>query len=115
MRVRLKDLCREIGFKQVTLASNGEDARVVLKMDDVNLVLSDWYTEPVSGLELLKLIRKDPRFESCAFVMITAENTLERVVEALKAGVDDYLVKPVTAAQIQSKVMSALMKRKVLG
>ena len=47
--------------------------------------------------------------------MVTAENTREKVIEALKAGVDDYLVKPLTAAQLQSKVLAVLTKRKVIG
>lgn len=115
MRLRLKDLCREIGFKEVTLSSNGEEAKVVLAMDEIHLILADWYTEPVSGLELLKVIRQNPKLQNTVFVMITAENTREKVIEALKAGVDDYLVKPITAAQLQSKVMAALMKRKVIG
>lgn len=115
MRLRLKDLCREIGFKEVTLSSNGEEAKVVLTLDDVHLILADWYTEPVSGLELLKWVRQNPKRQNTVFVMITAENTREKVIEALKAGVDDYLVKPITAAQLQSKVMAALMKRKVIG
>jgi two-component system, chemotaxis family, chemotaxis protein CheY len=115
MRLRLKDLCREIGFREVALSSNGEEAKVVLNMDEVHLVLADWYTEPTSGLELLKLIRQSPKLQNVVFLMVTAENTREKVIEALKAGVDDYLVKPITAAQLQSKVMAALMKRKVLG
>jgi two-component system chemotaxis response regulator CheY len=115
MRLRLKDLCREIGFKEVALSANGEEAKVVLAMDEVHLILADWYTEPVSGLELLKGVRQNPKLQNTVFVMITAENTREKVIEALKAGVDDYLVKPITAAQLQSKVMAALMKRKVIG
>jgi two-component system chemotaxis response regulator CheY len=114
MRLRLKDLCREIGFRQITITANGEEARVVLSLDEVHLVLVDWYTEPLSGMDLLLEIRKNPKLASCGFVMVTAENTREKVIEALKAGVDDYMVKPIAAAQLQSKVMSVLMKRKVI-
>lgn len=115
MRTRLKDLCREIGFKQVTMASNGDEAKVVMAIEEVHLLLVDWYTEPLSGIDLLKLVRSTPKFQNCVFLMITAENTREKVIEALKAGVDDYLVKPITAAQLQGKVMGALAKRKVIG
>lgn len=115
MRTRLKDLCREIGFKQVTMASNGDEAKVVMAIEDIHLLLVDWYTEPLSGIDLLKLVRSTPKFQNCVFLMVTAENTREKVIEALKSGVDDYVVKPVTAAQLQGKVMSALTKRKVIG
>ncbi len=115
MQLKIKDLCREIGFRHISTSANGDEARVVLSMDDVHLILADWYTEPVSGLELLMQVRADPRLSSCAFIMVTAENTREKVLEALRYGVDDYLLKPISASQLQSKVMSVLMKRKVIG
>jgi two-component system chemotaxis response regulator CheY len=115
MRTRLKDLCREIGFKQVTMAANGEEAKVVMAIEDVHLLLVDWYTEPMTGLELLRMVRTTPKFQNTSFLMVTAENTREKVIEALKSGVDDYLVKPLTAAQLQSKVLAVLTKRKVIG
>jgi two-component system chemotaxis response regulator CheY len=114
MQLKIKDLCREIGFRQISTSANGEEARLVLSMDDVHLILADWYTEPVSGLDLLKEVRADAKLSGCAFIMVTAENTREKVMEALKFGVDDYLLKPLSASQLQSKVMSVLMKRKVI-
>ena len=114
MRTRIKDICREIGFASITCVSNGQEAKVAMDVDDYQLILADWYTEPVSGFELLKLIRADQNRKNCAFVMVTAENTRDKVIEAIKSGVDDYLVKPLTAAQLQSKVVSALVKRGVL-
>lgn len=114
MRTRIKDICREIGFAEIATAANGEDAKTAMDVDDFHLVLADWYTEPVSGLDLLKYIRSDADKKGMAFVMITAENTKDKVVEAIKAGVDDYLVKPISIAQLQSKVVSALVRRGVL-
>jgi DNA-binding response OmpR family regulator len=46
--------------------------------------------------------------------MVTAESTKERVIEAIKTGVDDYLVKPLTLAQIQNKVYGVLLRKKIL-
>jgi len=114
MRTRIKDICREIGFAQITTVANGQEAKIAMDVDDYQLILADWYTEPLSGLELLRIVRSDPSRNKCAFVMVTAENTREKVIEAIKAGVDDYLVKPLTAAQLQSKVVSALVKRGIL-
>jgi two-component system chemotaxis response regulator CheY len=68
--------------------------------------------EPCDGLELLRHVRKDPNFKAIAFVLITAESTKERVIEAIKSGVDDYLIKPLTRVQIETKVYSVLLKKR---
>jgi two-component system chemotaxis response regulator CheY len=70
---------------------------------------------PMSGLELLKEIRNKDGFRDTAFVMLTAEGTKERVIEAVRAGIDDYVMKPFTTEHARLKVMGALLKRKVLG
>jgi two-component system chemotaxis response regulator CheY len=49
-----------------------------------------------------------------AFIMVTGESTKERVVEAVQAGVDDYVVKPFTMVQVQGKMLNVLKKRKLL-
>jgi two-component system chemotaxis response regulator CheY len=63
-------------------------------------------------MALLKHVRQDPALKNLAFVMITAESTKERVMEAIKSGVDDYLIKPLTRVQIETKVYSVLLKRR---
>jgi two-component system chemotaxis response regulator CheY len=114
MRTQIRDIVKESGFKKVRVAASGEEAKIALSAEPVHLVLADWKMEPLDGLGLLKFVRNHPSLKDVAFIMVTAETTKERVIEAIQAGVDDYIVKPLTVAQIQSKVFGVLIKKKVL-
>lgn len=115
MRVQIKELLKTFGFAKISLAGSGEEAKKVLDSETPNLILADWHMTPVDGLEFLKYVRGHDKYKGIAFLMVTAENTRERVAEAIQAGVDDYLIKPLTPAQIQDKVFAVLVKRKVLA
>lgn len=115
MRVQIKDLLKTFGFKKITLASNGEEAKGFLEAEPIHLILCDWHMAPVDGMEFLKYVRAHDTHKGTAFVMVTAEGTKEKVVEAIKSGVDDYLVKPLTPVQIQNKVYGVLLRKQVLA
>ena len=112
MRMQIKELLKTFGFQHLHTVANGEEAKIELAKNPYTLVLADWHMEPGDGMNLLKHVRQDPSLENLAFVMITAESTKERVLEAIKSGVDDYLIKPLTRAQIETKVYSVLLKRR---
>jgi two-component system chemotaxis response regulator CheY len=112
MRMQIKELLKTFGFQHLQTVSNGEEAKLELTKNPYNLVLADWHMEPCDGMALLKHVRQDPALKNLAFVMITAESTKERVMEAIKSGVDDYLIKPLTRVQIETKVYSVLLKRR---
>lgn len=114
MRVQIRDLLQGVGFAKIHLASNGQEALDTMERHTVHLVLSDWRMEPIGGVDLLKAVRSHPRYNGIAFVLVTAESSKELVVQAIQAGVDDYLVKPLTVEAIQSKVFKTLLKRGVL-
>jgi two-component system chemotaxis response regulator CheY len=111
MRFHLKQMLQELGFTRIQTASSVEEAQLILMVEVVDLILCDWYLSPGSGLDLLKELRTKRENDGTAFVMLTAENTKEKVIEALKAGVDDYLVKPIAAATLIAKMTGALAKR----
>jgi two-component system chemotaxis response regulator CheY len=112
MRMQIKELLKAFGFQNLAMVSNGEEAKIELTKNPYDLILCDWHMEPCDGLELLKHVRKDTHFKAIAFVLITAESTKERVIEAIKSGVDDYLIKPLTRVQIETKVYSVLLKKR---
>lgn len=111
VRAQVKQMLKECGFKSITLAANGAEARAALEAERYHLVLSDWYMEPVDGLELLRFIRSHPQLLKLPFIMVTAEGTREKVIQAIQLGIDDYMVKPLTPANIQTKVIGLLLKR----
>ncbi|MCC7441033.1 MAG: response regulator [Bdellovibrionales bacterium] len=114
MRVQVRDILKQFGFQKVTLAASAEEAQACLKEQPYQVVLCDWHMVPTTGLDLLKFIRGNDSLKALVFLMVTAESTKELVVQAIQCGVDDYLVKPFTLAQVQSKVYGALLKKGVL-
>lgn len=112
MRKIIRNLLEQLGFNNIFEAENGADA--LRKMRDVGtrglfgLVISDWNMEPMTGLQLLKEVRVDTALKATPFIMITAENKTENVIAAKEAGVNNYIVKPFTAATLKTKIEAVL-------
>lgn len=104
MRRILRDVLKEIGFTKIVEADDGSTALAVLKKGKVDLIVSDWNMPEVTGLELLKAVRGDESMKNVPFLMVTAEGQKDSVVQAVQAGVDNYVVKPFTADTIKEKL-----------
>ena len=102
----IKNLLKQIGFKDIDDASNGAEALEKLKQSTYSLIISDWNMEPMTGYELLKAVREDDRTRTLPFIMVTAEAKSENVVAAKKAGVSNYIVKPFNAQTLKDKIES---------
>jgi len=114
MRVQIKELLKLFGFKNIHLEDGVEKSKLAIEMEKFHLILCDWHMGTTSGLDFLEYVRAHPEYRTVPFIMITAESTKERVLAAVKAGVDDYLLKPLTMEQIQNKISGVLIKKKVL-
>ncbi len=104
MRRILKNILKELGFANISEADNGKNALKELKKNEYGLVLCDWNMPEMSGLELLAAVRGDETLKGTPFVMVTAEAQKENILEAVKAGVSSYVVKPFTAETIGGKL-----------
>ncbi|MFB3924436.1 MAG: chemotaxis response regulator CheY [Syntrophales bacterium] len=104
MRKVIRNLLKQIGYDNVIEAENGQVAFRTLKSQKVDFVISDWNMPTMSGLELLRAIRADQELSKTPFLMVTAEALKENVVEAVKAGVNNYIVKPFTAEVLEEKI-----------
>lgn len=108
MRRILRNLLNQIGITEIEEAGSGAEALAKLQNVSVDLVISDWNMEPVTGLELLKKVRATPSIAGLPFIMVTAESKTENVIEAKKAGVNNYIVKPFTADTLKSKIAAVM-------
>ncbi len=104
MRRILKNILRQIGFTNIYEADNGKNALNILKKQKFDLILCDWNMPEMSGLELLNEIRSDNELKDTPFVMVTAEAQKNNIIEAVQAGVSNYVVKPFTAETINGKL-----------
>jgi two-component system, chemotaxis family, chemotaxis protein CheY len=104
-KIEIKIL-KEIGFTDISEASNGIEAWEKISKADVpfGLVISDWNMPQCSGLDLLKRVRSDQKVKKTPFVMVTAEAEQHQVMEAVKAGVDQYVVKPFNKESLMMKL-----------
>ena len=93
-----------LGYSKITTAKNGVQALKMLQTEMVDVVLSDWNMPEMSGLDLLKAIRNDPKLHHLPFIMITAEVERARIQEAIACGVSNLLVKPYSAANLASRI-----------
>jgi two-component system chemotaxis response regulator CheY len=100
----IRSLLKQIGLEDVDEAMNGTEALAKLGERHHQLVVSDWYMEPMSGYDLLKEIRANADLAGTRCIMVTAESKTENVIAAKKAGVDSYIVKPFNAQTLRSKI-----------
>ncbi|MBM4285731.1 MAG: response regulator [Deltaproteobacteria bacterium] len=110
MRKIIRNILKQIGFEDIVEAEDGNAALQVLKSEKVGLVVTDWNMPNLSGIELLEKIRQNPQTRDLPVLMVTAEGLKENVVIAVKAGVNNYVVKPFTAETLQEKIEAIFKK-----
>ena len=91
-------------------AVNGRKAQALLSRESFDLVLCDWEMPEMSGLELLTWCREQPSTKALQFIMVTSRGDKENVVQAIQAGVSDFVGKPFTNEQLLTKVKKALAR-----
>jgi two-component system chemotaxis response regulator CheY len=104
MRRIIKNQLKQSGVEEVDEASNGREALNLLGRIQYDLVITDWNMPEMCGLELVIEIRKTEPIKKMPILMVTTVSAKEDIVNALKAGVNNYVVKPFDAATLQAKV-----------
>jgi len=104
MRKIIKNILLQLGFKDILEADDGTTALEFLKKQKVDLIISDWNMPKMPGIELLKTVRKNEDLKDIKFIMVTAEAQKESVVEAIKHGVNQYVIKPFTPETLKEKL-----------
>lgn len=104
MRRIVKNLLHDLGYVNTTEADDGKTAWVALQGGTFDLVVTDWNMPGMTGLDLLKNIRSDARLSTLKVLMVTAEAQRDQIIEAAKAGVNGYIIKPFTAVTLKEKL-----------
>jgi two-component system chemotaxis response regulator CheY len=108
MRRILKNILKQLGFKNLVEADDGTTALNILESQKIDLIISDWNMPKMTGIELLKKLRASTEYKKTPFLMVTAEAQKQNVIEAVQAGVSNYVVKPFTAEAISDKLKKIL-------
>lgn len=93
---------------QIAEAVNGRKAQQLLARQPIDLILCDWEMPELSGLELLSWCREQDSLKTIPFIMVTSRGDKENVVQAIQAGVSDFIGKPFSNEQLVTKVKKAL-------
>jgi two-component system, chemotaxis family, chemotaxis protein CheY len=104
MRRIVRNVLKQLGFENAEEAEDGSQAFAMLKGGGFGFVVADWNMPNMDGLELLKSVRKDPALKDLPFLMVTAEAEKDKVIAAIQAGVNSYIVKPFTAEVFKEKM-----------
>ncbi len=105
MRRIQKTQLGNLGVNDIIEAENGQDA--LAKLQDnmpVDVVLLDWNMPVMDGLTMLKNMRSNAAYKDVKVIMCTSESEKEKVIEALKAGANNYIVKPFTPEALKEKL-----------
>jgi DNA-binding response OmpR family regulator len=108
IRTHVRQVLTELGFTNVFQADNGRTAQDLMRRQLVDIVIGDWGMPVMSGIDLLKWMRRDPRYAKTPFLMLTAEANPASVRMALQAGVNAYMIKPFTVHSFASKFMAMI-------
>ncbi len=109
MRKIITGVLKKLNVNEILEAVNGQEAvDSASKNSNVGLIMMDWNMPTMTGLDAVKKIRAAGN--KVPIIMCTTEGEKEKVLEALKAGANDYLVKPFNPKDIQSKLEKFLAK-----
>ncbi|WP_425347667.1 chemotaxis response regulator CheY [Spartinivicinus poritis] len=104
MRRIIKNLLRDLGFTNTSEADDGQTALPMLQSGGFDFLVTDWNMPGMTGIDLLKAVRADPKLNTLPVLMVTAEAKRDQIIEAAQAGVNGYVVKPFTAAVLKEKI-----------
>ena len=104
MRRIVKNLLGDLGFTNTTEADDGKTAWPILQAGGIDFVVTDWNMPGMTGIDLLKAIRGDAKLKSLPVLMVTAEAQRDQIIDAAKAGVNGYIIKPFTAVTLKEKL-----------
>lgn len=108
MRRIIVNTLKRAGYTDVVEASDGKDALAKLKVDKINLIITDWNMPEMDGLTLVSTLRAMDEYKDLPVLMVTTRSVKEDIVQALKAGVNNYIVKPFTPDTLKEKIENVL-------
>jgi phosphate regulon transcriptional regulator PhoB len=102
------------GFK-VSVASNGEDGLEKLRKESYDLLVLDLMLPGIQGVELCRMVRRNPKTESLPIIMLTARSDMSDKIKGLETGADDYMTKPFSPGELVARVRALLRRTSKTG
>ena len=104
MRRIIINTLKRAGFNNVIEASDGKDALAKMKIERPNFIITDWNMPEMDGMTFVTTIRATDEYKQLPILMVTTRSVQEDIVAAMKAGVNNYIVKPFTPDTLKAKI-----------
>lgn len=108
MRRIIVNSLKKAGFSNVTEATDGKDALAKMKVDSYDFIITDWNMPEMDGMTFVTNIRALSEFKKIPILMVTTRSVKDDIVEAIKVGVNNYIVKPFTPETLKEKIEQVL-------
>lgn len=110
MRRLIKSCLRQLDFMNFKDAENVDQGLSILDQEPIDVIVLDWNMPNKPGIELVKSVRSNDKHKSIPIIMVTSVAQQESVMEAIKAGVNSYIVKPVNTKTLGEKLEAIFAK-----
>jgi two-component system, chemotaxis family, chemotaxis protein CheY len=104
MRRILINTLSKLGYSDVVEAANGREGIDRLAANQVDVIITDWNMPEMTGIEFIRSVRADEKNAKLPVLMVTTNAAKDDIVEALRAGVTNYVVKPFTPDTMKEKI-----------
>jgi two-component system chemotaxis response regulator CheY len=104
VRIIIGQILREIGMEVLEARDGVEALEQIKRNPDVDLMLVDWNMPEMNGLDFIRAVRSDRAYDAVRILMVTSESQGEQVIQALKAGANEYLMKPFNREVLVAKL-----------
>ncbi|PID28410.1 MAG: two-component system response regulator [Candidatus Cloacimonadota bacterium] len=109
MRRIVINTLKRLGYRSIEEADNGQTALDKLKTTEgINFIVTDWNMPVMDGLTFVKTVRSSPEFADIPILIVTTRSVKDDIIEAMKSGVNNYVVKPFTPEIMKSKIETIL-------
>ncbi len=110
MRFLLRDMLNAFGIETVETVSDGTKAYASLRRFAADLIITDWVMDPLDGIDFSRMERSAPDSPNpfVPIIMLTSQGAYDRVKEARDTGVTEFLIKPVTADALYSRIVNVI-------
>ena len=111
MRRIIINTLKRAGFNDVDEATDGKDALAKMQVDEFDFIITDWNMPEMDGLTFVNSVRAEEKYKALPILMVTTRSVKDDIVQAMKAGVNSYIVKPFTPETLKDKIRQILRTR----
>jgi two-component system chemotaxis response regulator CheY len=104
LRYIMVKLLKELGYTKITALESAEEGIPLLQTEDYDLLLLDWKLPRMSGIDLLRQIRANPKTASLNVIMVTTVHERKNILQAVKVGIQGYIIKPIDIKVLGKKI-----------